>query len=259
MIETKNTKFYEYLKRYYSEYFTNNKHKYKIYLNPSNKNQENSPFVFKKNKNGFSLQNMDYNLVFEDNKALIKYNSENKEMMYLHFLIQNFIFLKSMLSKSNHIFYPVHSSSVEIDNKTYLFSGPSGSGKSTIVKLSGKRILSDDATVLILKQGKPYVLSFPRHTVKKKSKKLYPLKKLFFIKQGKNKISQINYSSALQKLTLNNYFIVTSKFPLFKNMGDNNYLYKKIFKLACILSKKLPCYELSFEKTNEIWQKILDN
>lgn len=59
-------------------------------------------------------------------------------------------------------FLPIHASAVEIGGKAILFAGDSGAGKSTTsysFYKKGYRIISDDISVIELRNKKPYVIS----------------------------------------------------------------------------------------------------
>ncbi len=84
----------------------------------------------------------------------------------------------------------LHSSASNVKNNAFLFTGPSGAGKSTIISLLNSTFpaLSDDLSI-IKKEGNDFVYYQTPFIEKnewiKKSKKMYTIGKLFFIRKSK--------------------------------------------------------------------------
>ena len=215
-------------------------------------------------------KNVDYEIVFvnEAEAEVIRFEKNNTEYTTLlrrvsnkkiitNYYISTYqfeIILKEVLFsllKGAHGF-AIHSSTIEVDGKAYLFLGPSGAGKSTIAELLYRkyRVLNDDITMLRRIGSKYYAFQTPfieKVWWVKKTQQLYEVKKVFLINKSKrfyaekikNKeliinivLSQIFAAQKKEKKMLEEAFVFVGKFKEFYNL----YFGKDDEKLAKVLS-----------------------
>lgn len=145
------------------------------------------------------------------------------------------------------VFYDIlfiHASTIEINEKGYLFSGPSGSGKSTIVKNNTScNILSDDIAVLRMIDKNFFVYTSPfdgkNSAVKKYGK--YPLGTIFFIyKSNKNKILKLDLCESIYELLKNNLiYQFFHPLQIFSEQNQDFINFSKRFKIKGNFSENL--------------------
>lgn len=97
----------------------------------------------------------------------------------------------------------LHSASVVIDDKLYLFVAPSGGGKSTIASLieaKGGRVLSDEMCVIKKKGGKFYARAIPVDFMSEYFGKERQIERVFFLKKSdRNKVNGLSVIEAIRR------------------------------------------------------------
>lgn len=166
----------------------------------------------------------------------------------------------------------LHASSIEINDKAYLFCGPSHEGKSTIIKnFNFDGSLSDDTAILKKDDNSVvvYTSPFDNRKMPSISYKKITLGCIFFISQSKkNAIYRLNWPKALHQFLISN-FIYQFFYPLrvfsrsntefiniYQSMqvipnflpGYQRLVIYKLYKLTMDLVLKIPFYKLCFTK-----------
>ncbi|OGQ05659.1 MAG: hypothetical protein A2W61_00695 [Deltaproteobacteria bacterium RIFCSPLOWO2_01_44_7] len=141
-------------------------------------------------------------------------------------------------------FYPAlitHSCGVGVDDFGYAFLGHSGWGKTTLTRLFGKYSkhlrLSDDRLIIAKQEKNWRLFGTPWHgDAKVYSPASFPLKKIFFLKHGKqNEITPINPATAAAK-------VFAMSFPVLWNLSKRNHA----LDMASQIATDIPCYEFTF-------------
>ncbi|MCK1993423.1 hypothetical protein GW626_10935 [Peribacillus muralis] len=143
----------------------------------------------------------------------------------------------------------LHSSCVIENGKAHIFTGHSGAGKSTAAALSFPRnLLSDEATILKISAGKMEVFNSPfRSEIPSGGEEtVFPLGSIQVLHQS-----------------LQNQRIILPKSDSLITMIDkvfywsNNPAHKKvILDMLVEMAKKVPIYNLFFQKDNTFWELI---
>ena len=146
----------------------------------------------------------------------------------------------------------LHAAAVIRGGKAFLFFGVQGAGKSTIARLSRKyEVLGDDIIAVRKKGGHYYAFSTPwkqapfikpdRHAKGK-------ISTIFFIKKS----DRISFKSLqpehalMRMLSRHIHFLIYTK----------RSLTEKIFFTAADFTKRIPAYEMEFEKTRDFWREL---
>lgn len=146
----------------------------------------------------------------------------------------------------------LHATAVIKDKKAFIFLGVGGAGKSTIANLSKRyKVLGDDIIAVRKKGGHYYAFSTPWKQapfIKPDRHKKGRIWAIFFIKKS-NRISfkSLQPEHALMRMLSSHiHFLVYTKRPLTE----------KIFFTAADFTKRIPAYEMEFEKTRDFWRKL---
>lgn len=143
--------------------------------------------------------------------------------------------------------FPIHGSTVEINNKAILFSGQPGAGKSTLATallLKGYKIITDDISAIQSIDNKPFVIpSFPSVRLWSDSIENLKLSNYKFVRvrkgiEKKRVISKKWFCNNLSPLT-HIFIINTSNFSTFKieeikGINKFNYLKNNTYRLKFI-------------------------
>lgn len=165
-------------------------------------------------------------------------NSFNSQILYnpLEYPLSELLMI-NLLSLSQGLMF--HACGVVDNGHGYLFVGNSGDGKSTIAKLwqGQASILNDDRIIVRKNNGRFYMYGTPWHgrfnlVLSKKA----ILKKIFFIKHGKENIATRKIGRETSTMLL------ARSFPPYWNHRGMMCSLKFIEEL----SKAIPCYELMF-------------
>jgi len=146
----------------------------------------------------------------------------------------------------------LHAAAVVKDGKAFLFFGVQGAGKSTIARLSKRyKVLGDDI-IAVRKAGNHY---YAFSTPWKQSSFIRPgrgakgeIAAIFFIKKS----DRISFKSLqpehalMRMLSSHIHFLIYTK----------RSLAKKIFFTAADFTKRIPAYEMEFEKTRDFWREL---
>jgi hypothetical protein len=191
-----------------------------------------------------SFRRADY-LIEVDSKYKAATISVNDELALKHALMNLF---------SSFIVYHnwgllIHSSCVIEDGKAHIFAGQSGAGKSTAAKLSfPRKLLSDEATLVKITQEEVTVFNSPfRSEIEAvQFKGNVPLASVQVLYQAlHNSRDKLKKTDALLQLMDKVFFWPHSQEET-----------KTIMKLMTMLVKKVPAYELHFQKNNTFWELI---
>jgi hypothetical protein len=192
-------------------------------------------------------------ILFQRADYLIKVNPEyNSATIY----VNDELALKHALMNlySSFIVYHnwgllIHSSCVIEDEKAHIFAGQSGAGKSTAAKLSFPRsLLSDEATLVKIAQEEVSAFNSPFRSEIEAApfKENVPLESVQILYQAlQNKRVKMKKPDALIQLMDKVFFWPHSQEET-----------KTIMKLITQLVKKVPAYELHFQKNNTFWELI---
>lgn len=155
------------------------------------------------------------------------------------------------LSKNNG--FLLHASALQVDKRSFVFSGRVGAGKSTIHKLLPQfRVLADDAAIIKSVNNQYQVFGSPFFdTNKPDSDNIHiPISCIYFIKQAtKNRIKKLPVKELVQKLLVNVY-------PCKFSYKMNKILLENLWKTCYHFSNEVPGYNLSFKKEPSFWQMI---
>jgi hypothetical protein len=141
----------------------------------------------------------------------------------------------------NRIGIILHSASVCINGRGYLFSGTSGSGKSTISELflrdKDSLVLTDERVIIREHRGKLWAFGTPWHgTAKVHKNSGAPIEGIFFIKHGgENKATYLSKTDAINRL-------MVRCFPTFWNRSGMEFVLDFCIRIA----SEIACYELEF-------------
>lgn len=148
----------------------------------------------------------------------------------------------------------LHSSGVEVDGKGLLFVGHSGAGKSTIAsmfsnKIKSSKILCEDRNILRKINHNFFIGSAWSHTdLSRLSSDFPPVKAIFFLSQSdKNALTLITDKFLLTKLLLEHLIK-----PFVNRLWWDN-----ILILIDQIIKTVPCWNLKFDRTGNIVEKII--
>jgi len=142
--------------------------------------------------------------------------------------------------------YILHASAVSLNNQAYIFLGKPSAGKSTIMKLASKiyKPLADDSVYIRKINNDFYLFQTPmieKEMIRNKSNKRFFIKKIFFLKKGKNFL--------LEAIDIKKKIIQL----FFRQIQTNKNLLKKQFpKLVDFVNKKNTFYILTFSKKSKI-------
>lgn len=178
-----------------------------------------------------------------------KYPVNKENSIRFHFPIISYTYSQLLASNSGML---LHAAAVIKEKKAFLFLGVGGAGKSTIAGLSKRyKILGDDIIAVRKKGGRYYAFSTPW----KQAPFIKPdrhikggISAVFFIKKS-DKISfrLLQPECALMRILSSHiHFLVYTK----------RSLTKKIFFTAADFTKKIPAYEMKFEKTRNFWREL---
>jgi SynChlorMet cassette protein ScmC len=173
-----------------------------------------------------------------------------------------FIFLQSM----NYYGLPIHSALLELSGESYLIAAPSHKGKTTCGNRIPEpwKVLCDDETLIVPDNEGFNAHPFPTwmHFINGgefKSwdvQKGYPLKAIFFLEQsghdevvpvGKGKASALIFDHSLQ---------VCESYLIDATLEDAQDQKKLMFKNACKIAEKIPCYILRATKSGRFWEEM---
>ncbi len=171
-------------------------------------------------------------------------------------LLPNIHSLESLLRAFLSIFMTVelegfllHSSSIKLDNRGYVFTGVSGSGKSTVVNLGENfSVLSDEIVAIRKYKGKfcTFGTPFMSKFVFGGLNDMAPIESLFFLnKAQKNYKIPINGANALNRLMPNILFF-----------AKGAEMHSRLLELAHHLLQSVSFYELYFRKDGDITEII---
>lgn len=166
---------------------------------------------------------------------------------YKHLIIPFFdSLLKScvqiLLEKKSGVF--LHASAVNLKGKGYVFSGPATAGKTTIVNMKkGLNIISEEYVTVCKHNGfysifeTPWCGSFNKQT---------KLDKIFFLKKDKSlKFQRLKKAESLMEILSN------ADLTIFE--ADE---YEKTYDILESIVSKIPCYNLFFSLTSDVWDRI---
>lgn len=134
------------------------------------------------------------------NRTAKKILSYYQDEVKVDIIIQNALYI--LLSDNNG--FIIHSSAVNIKNKSVLFFGKSGAGKSTIVNLLSNKfpVLSDDISLVRNLNGRYFHFQHPlmEKNYYPKTKKGFEISTIYVLtKSTKDKIIPINHEKTLPK------------------------------------------------------------
>lgn len=143
----------------------------------------------------------------------------------------------------------IHSSCIIHHGEAHLFSGHSGAGKSTVALLSKPRmILSDEATLVCMKEQKPIVVDSPFRSDSRSDfhEQSYPLSGIYLLKQSDvHQLDPLKASHALLQMTHQVFYWA-------HDAGETS----AVFNMLHHMLKHVPAYELYFQKNNQFWELI---
>ena len=147
----------------------------------------------------------------------------------------------------------LHAAAVIKDKKAFIFFGIGGAGKSTIAGLSKRyKVLGDDIIAVRKKSGHYYAFSTPWRqapSIRSGRHANGRIRAIFFIKKS-DRISfkLLQREHALMRILSSHiHFLTYTKRPLTD----------KIFFTAADFTKRIPAYEMEFEKTRDFWRKLV--
>jgi hypothetical protein len=156
----------------------------------------------------------------------------------------NQILLILLLSSRGGIL--VHACGIDDSGRGYLFLGNSSHGKSTLAKLwhaNGATVLNDDRIIVREREGAFWMYGTPWHgTFAETSLKSIPVKKIFFLKHGKENL--LLPKTGTQAVSM----LLTRSFPPFWDIKGM----EQALKLMAGLTGSIPCFELHFLPDGEV-------
>jgi radical SAM protein with 4Fe4S-binding SPASM domain len=144
----------------------------------------------------------------------------------------------------------IHAAGVDMNGRGLLFAGPSESGKSTVVKmLKGKaKILCDDRMIIRKERGGFRIYGTWSHgEVPEVSPDAAPAAALFFLRQAReNRLERIADPKAVLKDLLPR---------LVRPLATADW-WERVLALAEAIATEVPCYDMSFDKSGRIVEKL---
>lgn len=211
---------------------------------------ETSPDPEVKEIRQLSFFNKDHTLGNIYNGSLVKDAYINGGLGSLTFSPTDQILLARLLADRNGCF--LHSDGIKINDQGYLFVGHSGAGKSTIATILQDKgeILCDDRMILRKwKNGYRIHGNWSHGTLPIVSSASAPLKGIFFLEQSKdNEIIPVDSSmESIKKI------LACMIKPLVSKEWWNSML-----DLTEDIVKNISCYRLKFDKSGDIYEKLMD-
>jgi len=145
-----------------------------------------------------------------------------------------------------------HSTAVKYNNKGYLFIGHSGAGKTTMAKImkNDATILCDDRNIVRLIDNKFHLYGTWRHSdLGLVSSDSAPLKGIFFLNQSKHNRIELIKNSTQRFVRLMDHMV--------KSLVTKDWIESSIDIIQKI-SDDINCYDLQFDKSEEIKKIIFD-
>lgn len=183
------------------------------------------------------------------NQYLLPLNNQHLDTIKFGFLLKD-IFLKNILENiGKKGGCCLHASASLYKKNTLLFIGPSGSGKSTMLELTKKLFMPFvDDTILIIKERNKYLAcQTPIYekivSLKKRTKKTYPIKAICFLSQAKE----------------NHLFILKDKNLILSKLVNAGYLLNpkiEINNLVALSKSKVIFVEIQFNLDGHIGDLI---
>jgi len=143
----------------------------------------------------------------------------------------------------------LHGSGIILKEKGYLFVGHSDAGKTTLVRLfkHRARVLNDDRIIVRKEDGRFYLYGTPWHgEISLVAPDRVPLKAILFLNQAQdNRIERTEGLEAFKRLygcTIK--ALVTERWT------------KKALDICQTISRKIPCYDLYFDKSGGVISTI---
>ena len=146
----------------------------------------------------------------------------------------------------------LHASTIGHKNKAYVFTGPSGVGKSTIARISrDKRILTDDIVAVRRINHRYHAFATPFGIQSRGIGSIHlPIAGIYLISHAEKTVCErIPPVPALTKVMSNIVLMGT---------GTQDLPIDKLFDNCYNLVKTTPCYELPFNKNENIWRFLKD-
>jgi len=163
---------------------------------------------------------------------------------YLRIFLSHYLFRKGG--------FLLHASTVGHKNKAYIFTGPSGVGKSTVARISQDKLVLSDDLVAVKQDGKSYrVFSTPFGVQKRNIGSVHlPIAAIYLLSHAKKTTCiKLPLKQALAKVMSNIVLIGADSLDLpVDRLFDNCYN----------ILKSTPCYELAFNKNEDIWRYLLN-
>jgi hypothetical protein len=143
----------------------------------------------------------------------------------------------------------LHSSCVIDGECAHVFAGHSGAGKSTAARLSAPReLLSDEATLINITDNAIIIYDSPFRSELEKGthNKCVPLSSVQLLSQaGQNERIQLKQSDAFMQLMDKVFYWPYKEDEV-----------ARVLELLKVLVKKIPAYQLHFQKNNTFWELI---
>lgn len=180
--------------------------------------------------------------------------SKKKNRRYPHFPVsdgKSLSYAYSQLMASNRGML-LHATAVIKGKKAFIFLGVGGAGKSTIAGLSKRyKVLGDDIIAVRKMGGHYYAFSTPWKQapfIKPDRHAKGRISAIFFIKKSdRTSFRSLQPEHALMKMLSNHiHFLVYTK----------RLLTEKIFFTTADFTKRIPAYEMEFEKTRDFWREL---
>lgn len=220
------------------------------------------PDILIKIEDGFGVSFQNYNVdIIKDNKKILYRRADyliqvDSDYKTATISVHDELALKHALMNlfSSFIVYHnwgllIHSSCVIENGKAHIFAGQSGAGKSTAAKLSYPRnLLSDEASLVKITKEDVQVFNSPfRSEIEADSfsGNLSLASVQILIQAFQNKREKVAKSEAIFQLMDKVFFWPHSQEET-----------STIMKLMTLLVKKVPVYELHFQKNNSFWELI---
>jgi hypothetical protein len=220
------------------------------------------PDIVIKIEDGYGVSFQDYNVeIIKDNNQIIYHRADyvikvDSDYKTASISVHDELALKHALMNlfSSFIVYHnwgllIHSSCVIENGKAHIFAGQSGAGKSTAAKLSYPRnLLSDEATLVKITEEDVQIYNSPfRSEIEADSfSGNFSLASVQILFQAlQNKREKVAKSDALFQLMDKVFFWSQSQEET-----------SRIMKLLTLLVKKVPVYDLHFQKNNSFWELI---
>ncbi len=209
--------------------------------------KKTTPFLRKVAYTDIRHQRVD---IYNDDFTKIKYLSGNLE--FLSMFPTDQILLGAALAYLNGCIF--HSSGVEVNGKGFLFLGHSGVGKSTVAsmfsdRIDSSKILCEDRNILRKIDNDFFMSSAWSHgDIKRLSSDCPPVNAIFFLCQSnRNRLTPVTDRLLLTGLLLK-YLIKSFAIPAW---------WDKILDLIEQIIREIPCWNLEFDKTGGIVEKII--